>query len=169
MRLTELTPAMEKLYSDYISEWRAANETIIPLSADPKCEDFESLLDYWRDAKHPETCPKNFVPSDTYFAIDENNKLVGAINIRHQLNDYLLKKGGHIGYGVRPSERRKGYATAMLRLALKKCKNLGINKVLITCDKDNPASARTILANGGVLENEIPDESRITQRYWIEL
>jgi predicted acetyltransferase len=95
------------------------------------------------------------VPATTYFAF-VGDRIVGTIQIRHKLNDYLLKFGGHIGYGVLPSERRKGYATEMLRLALDKCKTLGIEKALITCDKHNIASARIILKNQGVLENVFP-------------
>ena len=95
--------------------------------------------------------------------------MVGIIDIRHRLNDYLLKFGGNIGYSVRKSERRKGYAKTMLALGLEECRKLGLEKVLITCDKENIASAKTILACGGVLENEIPEERRITQRYWIAL
>lgn len=110
-----------------------------------------------------------FVPATTYFAFD-GNKMVGTIQIRHRLNDYLLKYGGHIGYGVAPSERRKGYGTEMLRLALTKCKSLGIEKALVTCNKDNVASARTILKNGGVLENEVAiDKGGLRQRYWIDV
>lgn len=81
-----------------------------------------------------------------------------------------MQKGGHIGYEVRPSERRKGYATEMLRLALKKCVDLGITKVLITCDKSNLGSAKTIQNQGGVLENEFLEENgELAQRYWINL
>ncbi|HBP25488.1 MAG TPA: GNAT family N-acetyltransferase [Acholeplasmatales bacterium] len=91
------------------------------------------------------------------------------IDIRHRLNDYLFRLGGNIGYSVRKSERRKGYAKAMLGLALEKCRKLGLERVLVTCYKDNLASAKTILANGGVLENEIVESTGITQRYWITL
>ncbi|MPM89903.1 hypothetical protein SDC9_137018 [bioreactor metagenome] len=101
--------------------------------------------------------------------VEDNKRILGAINIRHYLNDYLLNYGGHIGYGIRPSERKKGYASLMLSLALSVAKELGINKALITCDKDNLGSARTIMKNGGVLENEVAEGERITQRYWIEL
>ena len=113
----------------------------------------------------------NHVPSTTYFALDlDRNIFVGAINIRHYLNERLLKDGGHIGDGVRPSERRKGYATEMIRLALPICKELGIDKVLMVCYKDNIGSLKSILRNGGILENEIPsDNGKIDQRYWIYL
>lgn len=85
------------------------------------------------------------------------------------MNEYLLSYGGHIGYSVRRSERKKGYATEMLKLALKECEGLGITKVLLTCDKDNIASAKTIIKNEGILENEVQEEGGITQRYWINL
>ena len=85
-------------------------------------------------------------------------------------NEYLLLHGGHIGDGIRPSERGKGFATRMIALALEKCVELGLERVLMVCDQDNPASARTIVKNGGVLENEVMDEEgRWEQRYWIEL
>lgn len=109
------------------------------------------------------------VPSTTYFAV-VGDRIVGTVQVRHELNEFLLKSGGHIGYGVRPSERRKGYATKMLTLALQKCQKLGIKKALVTCDKGNIASAKTILKCGGVLENEVAVENgNIVQRYWITL
>ena len=89
-------------------------------------------------------------------------------NDYHDFDYYLT--GGHIGDGIRPSERGKGYGTELVRLALIECKKLGIHRVLMTCDKDNIASAKTILRNGGVLENEVVnEEGEIEQRYWIEL
>ena len=91
------------------------------------------------------------------------------IDIRHRLNEYLLQFGGNIGYSVRPSQRRKGYATEMLALALEECRKLGIDRALVTCDKTNIGSAKTIQKNGGVLENEVLEGDRITQRYWIAL
>ena len=95
--------------------------------------------------------------------------MVGAVNIRHDLNEYLLKYGGHIGDGVRPSERRKGYATKMIYLALKECKKLKIKRVLLVCDKNNIGSAKSIINNGGILENEVINDDKIIQRYWIDL
>ena len=85
------------------------------------------------------------------------------------MNDSLLISGGHIGDGIRPSERNKGYGTKMIALALEKCKQMNITKVLMVCDKDNIASSKTIIKNGGILENELNDEGVIIQRYWINL
>ncbi|MBQ6146940.1 MAG: GNAT family N-acetyltransferase, partial [Clostridia bacterium] len=93
------------------------------------------------------------------------------LQIRHYFNEYLEKYSGHIGYSVRPSERRKGYATAMLRDALPYCRELGIRDVLISCLTDNEGSRRTILRNGGVYESTVlePERDRYLERYWIHL
>lgn len=116
--------------------------------------------------------PKDKVPATQYIAVTiRGNKLVGMINIRHELNDYLMKYGGHIGYSIHPSYRNQGYGKAQLALALKECYKYHLSKVLITCNKSNPASAKTILSQGGILENEIPEEGtkETIQRYWITI
>ena len=111
------------------------------------------------------------VPAETFMLIRESdNRLIGMINIRLMLNEYLLNYGGHIGYSIRPSERRRGYAVYQVYLALKYCLEKEIDRVLITCDKENVGSAKTIINSGGVLENEIlEDDGSICQRYWIEV
>ena len=109
------------------------------------------------------------VPDSTFFCLDtERNIFVGAVNIRHYLNEKLLHDGGHIGDGIRPSERGKGYGTQMIALALQECDRLGIRRVLMCCDRDNVASARTIQKNGGILKKKIDDDGVPVQRYWIE-
>ncbi len=110
------------------------------------------------------------VPDSTFFCLDcDRNIFVGAVNIRHYLNEFTYLTGGHIGDGIRPSERQKGYGTAMLALALKECEKLGLNKVLITCAEDNIGSEKCIRKNGGVLESIVEDEGEREKRFWITL
>jgi predicted acetyltransferase len=89
------------------------------------------------------------------------------ISFRHYLNDYLAEYGGHIGYGIRPSERQKGYAKVMLALCLRKCREHGLDKVLITCDITNEGSRRTIIDNGGAFDRLTKDGDEILERYWV--
>lgn len=113
------------------------------------------------------------VKSLLYGLFDENDKrLLGLIQIRSELKGYLVEFGGHIGYCVRPTERKKGYAKLMLQNALDKCKATGLNKVLVTCLENNIASAKTIEACGGILEKIVFDDKNYQanlKRYWIEL
>ena len=104
-------------------------------------------------------CP-GLVPATTFLAVDADGKLIGMIDIRHRLNEGLLRFGGNIGYSVRPCCRRQGYATQMLALALEECRKMQMQKVLVTCNKENIGSAKTIQKNGGVLENEVAGTAR---------
>ena len=172
LKLIRLTKEYKNQLGEMLDEWRADQE-LNHTNHSPWAifkndyHDFNYYLEHLevKDAK------EGLVPDSVFFLLDEDrNRLLGAVNIRHYLNDYLLKEGGHIGDGIRPSERRKGYATEMVRLALIECKKLGIDRVLMTCDKDNIGSAKSILKNGGVLENEfLNEDGNIEQRYWIDL
>lgn len=108
--------------------------------------------------------PETWVPATTYWLIHKG-VFVGHTNIRHQLNEYLLKIGGNIGYYIRPSMRGKGYGTKILELALVEAKSLGLKKVLVTCEASNLFSKRVIEKNGGQFEDEVDS----VLRYWIEL
>ena len=122
--------------------------------------------------KLPETCPKNICPGYTYFLIrEEDDKIIGMINIRYNLNESMLMYAGHIGYGIRPTERQKGYSKINLYLGLLKSKEIGLEKVLLTATDNNPASYKTILSLGGILENKIHDneEDVMLGRYWIDV
>lgn len=114
----------------------------------------------------------NRVPSKTYFLIrEDDNRIVGMINVRHHLNEALLQFGGHIGYGIRPTERRKGYNKINLYLGLLAAKDLGLEKVMLDCDVNNLGSDKTIQALGGVLERcEVdPLDNTLTNVYWINV
>ena len=117
-----------------------------------------------------ENIKSGWVPCSTWFWESEG-ALMGVINVRHWLSPSLHQTGGHIGYSVAPSHRRKGVATAMLAAVLDNCRKLGIDRVLLTCDANNIASIRTIEVNGGTLEKEewLASEQRIQRWYWIDL
>ena len=150
-----------------MEEWKASGENIIPQAIDKA--DYRDFDDYLESLEIKEATDQ-LVTDTTLFCLDtEENRFVGAVNIRHQLNDYLLRAGGHIGDGVRPSKRGKGIGTEMVALTLEECRRLGIRRVLMCCSQDNIPSARTIQKNGGVLENEVEENGRIMQRYWIDL
>lgn len=173
MKLIKLTKDYYKQLSEMMDEWCKYNNDNKEANNSPYAifkndyHDFDNYL----DKLEIQEATNGLVPDSTFFLYDEEKDMfVGAVNIRHYLNEGLLKTGGHIGDGIRPSERRKGNATLLIKLALDECKKLGIDKVLITCNKDNIGSAKSILNNGGKLENEVLDEEgMIIQRYWIEL
>ena len=172
LKLIKLTKEYERQLCEMIDEWKRDieenNTNHSPYAIFKNdCHDFDYYLEHL-EIKEP---TPGRVPGSVFFLYDEErDRFLGAVNIRHYLNEELLKSGGHIGDGIRPSERRKGYGTKMIALALEECKKLGIKKVLMTCDKDNIASAKTIIKNGGVLENEfINEDGELEQRYWITL
>lgn len=154
----------------YRKEFLAIDSRMDGTCALNEYDDFDAWLANVRRYSSPETTPAGKVPATQYLALDENEHLVGMVNLRHCLNDYLLEFGGHIGYSVRPADRKNGYAIQMLKLALDEAKALGIDRVRIACDRYNIASAKTIQANGGVLDGERydPQDSTLTQRYWIK-
>lgn len=165
LKLVKLTDSYKPQLFEMMEEWCAAGESIIPYAIrKADYHDWEAYKDSLevRDNWGP------LVPDSTFFCLDEEtNRFVGAVNIRHYLNEGLLLNGGHIGDGIRPSQRGKGYGTQMVALALEECRKLGIEKVLMVCDKSNIPSARTIVKNGGVLENEVQVDGVLEQRYWI--
>lgn len=171
LKLVQLSRDYQKQLNEMLGEWivfNASHDTNRSPWAIFKNDyhDFEKYLENldFKELKD------GHVPASTFFALDvERNIFVGAINIRHRLNERLLLDGGHIGDGVRPSQRQKGYATEIIRLGLQECKKLGINRVLMVCDKDNIGSRKSITRNGGILENEIEVDGKIEQRYWIDL
>lgn len=169
VKLIKPTIELENEYLDMIKEWRAIENRLTPWVLGFDASDFPALI------KNLENCSKGIglkegmVEHSTYWLVNDDNRVLGAVNIRHRLNEKLLQGSGHIGYGIRPSERQKGNASEALKQALDIAKNMGIDRALVVCDKNNIASAKTIQKNGGVMENEALDDGEVIQRYWIDI
>ena len=161
-------------YADEIIKYKEESLKESPLiNGSAGLNRFSSIEDWLEELKKRSseaTVPEGLVPSSTYLGVREkDNYIVGMIDIRHYLNKYLTQVGGNIGYSVRKSERNKGYAKRMLKLALEKCKDLKIKKVLITCDEDNIASEKVILSANAKFEDIRSLDGKNIKRFWIDL
>ena len=159
----------EKDYLEYISEWEAREEGIVPSASKRMGRTFTDCLEAWKRDESELAYDRGFVPATLYFLQDSSNRILGAIHYRHTLNDRLRENGGHIGYGVRFSERRKGLASMMLKMLLDALKIKGVKEALITCDASNIASSRTIEQCGGILMDTPVFEGVLTRRYQVTL
>ena len=171
IRLVRPAREHERAVMEYRAEFLRDGDSLDGTAGLRHAESYLSWMEKVLKNEFPETVCEGLVEATTFLALRESDgALIGFIDVRHRLNDYLMQFGGHIGYSVRACERQKGYATEMLRQALLYAKTLGLRKVLVTCNNDNEASRRTILSNGGVLESEVVEEcGQIVQRYWIAL
>lgn len=171
LRLVELNPRHQAAFREYLEVLRVDGDTERWLfefeDKGEDCAEAAEKLKCWKTGKR---LPQDWVPATTLFLL-RGGKFLGRVSIRHKLNDFLLRIGGHIGYYIRPDERNKGHGTEILRLAMEQARKLGLRRVLITCDDTgNPASARIIEKNGGLLENVEPTKNGPSKRrYWIEL
>jgi predicted acetyltransferase len=181
IKLVTIDHSMQREHEAFVRDMEATDGELTPYSAGLRGKTFEQFVSEARDmeagrvGKLKASFEFLLVGAHTYYAVDDSGRIVGAINVRHSLNDYLFKFGGHIGLGVRPSDRRRGIATRMLQLALGQCASIvndlndHDNRVLITCEKENIASAKTIVRCKGELDNEVDDRGGITCRYWIQI
>ncbi len=170
MRLLRFDEIDELDYLIYIKEWEDSGEKIVPMASARAEVSFDDFLKRMRERETDEIREKGLVPATLYFLVDEKNKICGALDIRHELNEYLEKFGGHIGYGIAPSERKKGYGKIQLKLGLEKAKKIGLKKVLITCDDNNIGSVKTIEACGGIYNDTLADaEANRIKRYFVEV
>jgi predicted acetyltransferase len=169
MELIAPHEGLRESYLGLIEELRNNQEPPIPFCVGFPTDDFPAFLQQINDCSLGIGIPDWFVPHTTYWLVRDGRDVVGVSSLRHRLTDALWKNGCHIGYGIRASERRKGYATLILEMTLEKAKEKGIGKVFITCHKSNVGSAKAILKNGGVLDAEYPLEGQpdVMQRYWI--
>lgn len=170
MKLVKPTIEYKNMWLDYFNEYTKEDNKATPMGYKKEFKYEEWIQRLEKESKGIDL-QKGRVPSDIYFMVDQN-KIIGAISIRHRVdNDFLLSFGGHIGYGIRPDERNKGYGKQILQLGLIKCKELNINKVLLTCLESNYASNKIITSCGGVFENKIflDAENDYMNRYWITI
>jgi len=151
-RLIEPIIELEESHESFLEEFQRRDERVHPWIVAEPFDKFSTYIEMLRNASRGIGLPSNFVAHSTYWLVDADNEIVAVSNLRHELNDWLLDYGGHIGYGVRPSARRQGHATEALRQTLQKAKQKDIERVRVTCAKSNPASAKTILRNGGILD-----------------
>lgn len=156
----------------YRKEMAGANSSMDGTGPLRSMDNIKEWLKFNQSCENQETVPENWVTCEQYIYVREaDNNIVGMIQFRHYFNEFLEKYGGHIGYSVRPNERRKGYAKQMLAECLKVCKAYGLEDVLVMCIQGNEGSKRTILANGGIYESTVycePDDVNL-ERYWIHI
>ncbi|WP_414048565.1 GNAT family N-acetyltransferase [Macrococcus animalis] len=155
----------------YQQEFKEINEVIHGSSSLHNYDDFYEWFENVQNEENLEHLPHGFVPSTQFICVNAQNKIVGMMHVRHYLNDSLIQIGGHVGYSVRPDERRKGVAKWMLKESLNFLKTKDVDKALVTCDYNNIGSKKTILACGGIYENTVHDEHDDidVERYWIEI
>jgi predicted acetyltransferase len=168
--LLKPTVELKEEYLSFYQEWKDSGEMMVPWVIEKDPSDFDAMVQSLLESEKGINLAEGWVPDSTFWLINENNRVLGAVNIRHKLTERLKDRGGHIGYGIRPSERRKGYATKLLALSLGKVKGFGVEKALITCDEDNTGSLKTIINNGGVPDIDfIEEDGNVIKRFWIEL
>lgn len=160
-------------YNEMMKEWCASNTQIAPWFLDKPFNTIEEFSNFIQMLDQTElgNQDKRFCSATSYFVIDENDRLIGAASLRNYLTVEGFNTWGHIGYGVRPSERRKGYGTEILKLALEEAKKKKIYKVLMGAHKSNIGSCKIIENCNGILENEVNDPDDINEkinRYWID-
>ncbi|MCL2752713.1 MAG: GNAT family N-acetyltransferase [Defluviitaleaceae bacterium] len=170
--LVEASKIYEKQVMDYRQEFIECGEREINGSSG--LLEYDNYDKWLRDVMVEKDikCSLTDTSAAVYFLLREDDgRIIGSTKLRHHLTEELLKDGGNIGYGVRPSERWKGYGTVILSLVLEEAKKLGLNKVMISCNKDNRASAHVAIRNGGILAREgfDEDEGKITEIYWIDI
>ena len=170
LQLVELDLDMKEPFFSMAHGFRLAGETRYSEVLEDDF-DFASYIVTLRNESCGKNLSKGHVPMTTLWLINDRNEICGLSRLRHYLTPGLEKEGGHIGYVVPPSKRKKGHGTVLLELMLGRVRKFGLDRVLITCDSDNIGSARIIEKNGGVLENEVVSDNsgKLVSRYWIKL
>lgn len=157
-------------YRGLVEEVRQQGEKPVPFTLEYPSGDPDALIARFERDRQGIDLPADFVPHSTFWLV-QGREVVGVSSLRHRLSPVLLRHGGNIGYGIRPSARRKGFGREILKQTLRQARQIGLTRVLVTCGKQNERSVKVIAANGGVFESEefIAERGEIVKRYWIEL
>jgi predicted acetyltransferase len=171
---TKLESPCTRLKNSYLSlveEFQQRGEPLIPFPLKFPTDDFPAFIERLEKCAQGSELPNGFVAHQTFWLVGDNEHVLGVSNLRYSLTEALRKDGGHIGFGIRPSVRRHGYATLILRETLLKAKERGIARALVTSHKGNLGSVKAILRNGGTLDSEelLPGHPDLMQRFWIPL
>lgn len=164
--LVEPTAKLEAEFLAMANEFRAAGDDLY----DSEIDDFSGYLGRVSKRSRAEDLPPGRVPENEFWLVS-GDRVIGRSKLRHRLNPALEREGGHIGYDIRPSERRKGCGTLILKLTLEKAKDSGLSRVLLTCDADNLGSAKIIENNAGILSGRAVSEKsgKPILQFWIEI
>ena len=175
MELIEPSVEYKDSFIEAVREYKGEAETepirsYRSLSLDDLKANFKAFIERERSHAEGKNQQEGYVPQTEFWLVD-GGEYIGHVRIRQRLTEHLLQIGGHIGYDIRPSKWGKGYGNKILALGLQKAKEMGIEKVRITCDVDNVAPRKIIEKNGGVLDGEIPNpETGVGKlRYWIDI
>jgi predicted acetyltransferase len=171
LRFEEPHIELQDSYRGVVREFLERGEKLVPFPLTFPNEDFPAFLERLSACARGEDLPDGFVPHSTYWLVRGGVEVVGVSNLRHRLTNALRCEGGHIGYGVRPTARRQGFANSLLRHTLVRAREMGLQEAWLTCGKGNDASVRTILRNGGLFVSEefLPSRGEVIQRYRISL
>ncbi len=169
VKLESPSLALKDSYLSHVEEIRQRGEWPIPFVLKFPTDDFPAFLERLAKCALGAEADKDRAPHQTFWLVEDGMNVVGVSNLRLSLTEALRKDGGHIGYGIRPSARRRGLATLILKLTLRKAKERGITRALVTAERGNVGSIKTILKNGGVFDSEelLPGYDDVMQRFWI--
>ena len=170
-RLIKPTSELQSSHASFVAEFLERGEQLVPWVLEEVGDSFDNYVAWLDSSSRGRNLPESFVPNSTFWLVDDEDEIVAVSNLRHELTENLVRFGGHIGFGVRPSMRRRGYGVEVLRQTLAEARALGIGDIRVTCDRENLGSARVIVRNGGQIDDEeyMEEHAHVVQRYWIRL
>ena len=171
MRLVKPSIKFKNSYIALVNEFIEHDEPLVPFVLNENYHDFSAMVNRLNNYAKGIAISDAFVPHATYWLVNQSDELLGVVNLRFKLTPRLRQIGGNIGFGIKPSQRKKGHGTLILKYALLKIKKAGLIEARVTCNKSNPASRAVIQANNGILESEeyMKDLGDVVQRFRIEV